>query len=244
MCIHRWTAFRGPTGSRRRGRGYCRSRVELVVNVPAPVVGSAMAPAVETVMMQPVASTAAEPLWNVHRPLELSTQEEPGTRLAVVALVRSNGSVQLGKSREPKAWNSTPPSVGTTVAVSGPLLLLPLFPNVSLMVVMPAQLPTSVGAPPSRLQAAPLLPPPELLLELVPVPVPEPPPELDPELPRQLQSHCQPPGSQTSLAMQGDRHEPQLFGPQLALLLPPLLPPDPRAQAHCQLPSTHWSFST
>jgi hypothetical protein len=137
-----------------------------------------------------------------------------------------------------------PPSVATTVAVSGPPPPPPVLPKSSENEVVPLQVPGNSGAPPSSGQAVPpLLLPPEPLLE----------PELELELAPQAHEHCQPPETQLSRAAQGGGQAPQVFAPQAVLVELPLLlllPPEaetepllePSAQAHCQLPLTHWLF--
>lgn len=216
----------------RTGTLYCKSRVDDVVKVPAPVLGSTTVPAVCTVMTHPVALSVAVPLWKVHCPLALSTQVDPATTVALAGPVSVKGSTQLGSSVEPKASNSTPPSVATTIAESGPEPPPPEPPNSSETEVVPLQVPGSSGVPPSRGQGVPPL----LLPE-----APEDPPELELPLPPQVQLQSQPPVSQVSAATQGGWQAPQLFGPQLALVeLPPEACelPEPFAHAHCQLPPT------
>lgn len=212
--------------------------MDEVVNVPAPLPGALSVPAVCTVITQPVLSSVAVPLLKVQVPPEAPVQTEEGTTVALVGPVRVKGRSQPASWKVKKSWNSMPPSVATTSSVSRPPPPVPVRPKVSVTVLMPLQLPTRV-APPSRSQAA-VLAPPELLLEL----------ELlatEPMLATQPQAQSQRPPSQTSPLWQPAGQDAQLSGPQLALLVPPLLElpfaaqlvlAEPMEQAHCQLPLT------
>jgi hypothetical protein len=215
-----------------------------VVNVPLPIPGSTTVPLVLTVMTQPVASSVAVPAWNVHWPREVSAQVEPGTTLALVALVKVKGRAQLASSMLSKVWNSMPVPLVTTVSVSGPPPPPPSFPKLSPKLPLPDQVPSSVGVPPSRLHATVVLLPPELLLLELPLELPL---ELELELAVQAQPQDQPRAVQVSALTQPGGQTLQVSTPQaeLLLLVPPLeLPaqlvlPVATAQAQDQLPFRH-----
>jgi hypothetical protein len=136
-----------------------------------------------------------------------------------------------------------PVPLATTVSVSGPPPPPPMFPKVSPKLALPIQVPTSVGVPPSRLQATVVLLPPELLLLVLELPL-----ELELELPTQAQPHCQPrdvqlsalrqPGGQT-LQVSTPQEELLVLLPLLLLLVALQLLPDATAQAQDQLPFKH-----